>query len=137
MSPPLVSIVIPSYNCAPYILETIQSAADQTYRNKELIVVDDCSSDGSDGTIQEHKEEIASRFSGGFTLRNKTNHGAHYTLNCGARESRGDYIFFLNADDLYEPNRLQVMIQPLQAGADMAFLRFGALTVLVRNHPRH
>ena len=47
----LVSIIMPSYNTAPYIRETIQSVLDQTYRNWELIIVDDCSTDNTDEVV--------------------------------------------------------------------------------------
>lgn len=68
MTGPLVSVVIPSYNCGSYILEAIRSVAGQTYENFELIIVEDCSTDDSRKIICEHKEELASRIPGGFTF---------------------------------------------------------------------
>lgn len=123
MSPPLVSVVIPSYNCAPYVLEAIRSAAEQTYENRELIVVDDCSSDNSCELISQNKEQIATRFPGGFTfLRNQMNLGAHATLNIGSRLAKGKYIFLLNSDDAYEPNRLESMVKAMgESDASLAF----------------
>ena len=53
----LVSIIMPSYNTAPYIRETIQSVLDQTYQNWELIIVDDCSTDNTDEVVASIKDE--------------------------------------------------------------------------------
>lgn len=114
MTQPLVSIVIPSFNAGRYLLDSIESAANQTYERKQLVVIDDCSQDDSAARVAQLSKDIASRFSGGFVfLVNDRNEGAHAALNRGVGLSAGDYVFFLNDDDLFEPQRLRVMMDAL------------------------
>lgn len=123
MSAPLVSIVVPSYNCCPYLMEALASAAGQTYCRKELVLVDDRSTDGSDRLIMEESDRIASWFpQGAILMENPRNEGAHATLNRAIEAGSGEYIFILNSDDLFEPNRLEVMMEAmLRQKAQLAF----------------
>ena len=77
MNTELVSIIMPSYNTARYIGESIQSVQDQTYKNWELIIVDDCSSDNTDEVVAEYMEKD-SRI---IYLKNKKNSGAAVSRN--------------------------------------------------------
>ncbi len=99
----LVSIIVPIYNAEKYLSETIQSVVNQTYKNWELILVDDCSEDNS--------YEIAQQFSKVDTriilVKKKFNSGAAESRNLGIKFARGRFIAFLDADDLWDANKLQ------------------------------
>src|SRR5882724_4223522 len=96
---PLVSILIPAYNAERWIAETIRSALKQTWRNKEIIVVDDGS---TDGTLA-----IARRFEPkGVRAVTQPNQGAEAARNTASSLSRGDYIQWLDADDLLSRDKV-------------------------------
>lgn len=99
----LVSIITPNYNCARFISETIKSVQAQTYPNWEMIIVDDCSTDGSDKVVEPYMEEDQRiRF-----LRNEYNSGAAVSRNYALREAKGRWIAFLDSDDLWMPEKLE------------------------------
>ena len=91
-----VSIIMPSFNKAKYISESINSVISQTYTNWELIIVDDYSNDDS----QEIISSFASKFDNIKTHFNPENKGANYCRNFGIENAKGSYIVFLDADDL-------------------------------------
>ncbi len=95
---PLVSVVIPNYNYARFLSQAIDSALSQTYSNVEVIVVDDGSSDGSLDVLHSYQGRVR-----WFVQRNKSVAAAR---NLGIRESHGDLVAFLDADDVWEPNKL-------------------------------
>lgn len=100
----LVSIIMPSYNTAPYIRETIQSVLDQTYQDWELIIVDDCSTDNTDEVVASIKDGKI-RY-----LKNEKNSGAAVSRNRALREAKGRWIAFLDSDDLWMPEKLEKQI---------------------------
>lgn len=112
---PLVSILIPAYNAELWIAETIQSALAQTWPNKEIIVVNDGSSDQT--------AKIADRFSAqGVTVLTTENYGQSVALNFAFRQSRGDYIQYLDADDLLAPKKIERQFQALRDSDDKRLL---------------
>lgn len=96
----LVSIIMPNYNSAEYIGETIESILAQTYNNWELIIVDDCSTDNSIEIISNYKD---SRIK---LLHNETNSGAAVSRNNAIEAAEGRFIAFLDSDDLWNKNKL-------------------------------
>ena len=108
---PLVSIIIPVYNAEAYVSETIRSALDQTWVNKELIMVDDGSSDSSLLVIKGFEAENVKIFS-------QANAGASVARNRGLIEARGDYIQFLDADDLISADKITSQIEGLGGSQD-------------------
>jgi glycosyltransferase involved in cell wall biosynthesis len=97
---PLVSILIPAYNAEQWIAETLESAVGQTWARKEIIVVDDGSRDRT--------AEVARRFaSRGVVVVTQQNQGAAATRNHALRLSQGDYIQWLDADDLLSPDKIE------------------------------
>ncbi len=100
----LVSIIMPSWNTANFIAESIQSVINQTYTNWELIIVDDCSTDNTDEVVASFKDERIRYF------KNEVNSGAALTRNRAIREARGEYIAFLDSDDLWLPEKLEKML---------------------------
>jgi glycosyltransferase involved in cell wall biosynthesis len=104
---PLVSVIVPSYNHAGFIRQAIYSVANQTYRNVELIVIDDGSRDHSPSVISDTLEGLAAIKAQLFVQDNK---GAHDAINRGILLARGEYIAILNSDDFYYPCRMEKLV---------------------------
>ena len=101
----LVSVIMPSWNTGKFIAESIQSVIDQTYKNWELLIVDDCSTDNTDQVVASFNDDSI-RY-----LKNKKNSGAALTRNKAIREARGEWIAFLDSDDLWFPKKLERQIK--------------------------
>lgn len=113
-SPPRVTVFVPVYNGEPFLAETIESVLTQTYRDFELLVVDDCSTDRS-------AEIVLSYSDSRIRLdRNELNRGRPYTRNRGLQLARGEYFAVLDADDVCEPQRLEKSVAFLDAQPDIA-----------------
>lgn len=97
----LVSIVMPSYNTADYIGEAINSVLNQTYKNWELIIIDDNSTDNTANIVQSFKDSRISY------LVNTENKGAAFSRNRALCKARGNWIAFLDSDDIWYPNKLE------------------------------
>lgn len=100
----LVSIIMPSYNTASYIKDTIQSVLNQTYTNWELIIVDDCSTDNTDEVLSEIHDKRIRYF------KNEKNSGAAISRNKALREARGQWVAYLDSDDIWMPKKLEKQI---------------------------
>jgi glycosyltransferase involved in cell wall biosynthesis len=100
---PLVSVVIPAYNAGAYIAETLESALGQTYAHREIIVVDDGSTDDTQRRVQPYLQQI-------HYIRQE-NAGQGAACNAGLRAATGDFIAFLHADDLWLPEKLELQLQ--------------------------
>ena len=101
----LVSIIMPSYNTAQYIADSIASVRAQTYQDWELIIVDDCSTDHTDEIVASFLEDARIRY-----LKNESNSGAAVSRNRALREAKGKWIAFLDSDDLWHPEKLEKQI---------------------------
>ncbi len=99
---PLVSVIIPNFNYAKYLRQSIESVLNQTYENIELIVVDDGSTDDS--------VEILRNYSGCLRLIEQKNSGVSVARNTGLEFANGDYICFLDSDDSWEPHKIMMQI---------------------------
>jgi glycosyltransferase involved in cell wall biosynthesis len=99
----LVSIITPSYNCAPYIAETIRSVQAQTYPHWEMIIVDDCSTDSSREVIQSYADGDA-RIK---LIKLDKNSGAGVARNTAIAAAQGSFIAFCDSDDRWTPNKLE------------------------------
>ena len=102
----LVSIIMPSWNTGRFIAESIQSVLDQTYKNWELLIIDDCSTDNTDDVVKPFLADERIRY-----LHNQKNSGAALTRNYGLREARGEWIAFLDSDDLWMPEKLEKQVE--------------------------
>ncbi len=101
----LVSIIMPAYNSANYIVASIQSVIGQTYNNWELLFIDDCSTDNTIETVEQFKDARIR------VLKNQKNSGAAISRNYGLREAKGKWIAFLDSDDIWKPEKLETQIQ--------------------------
>jgi glycosyltransferase involved in cell wall biosynthesis len=106
MMTPLVSILIPAYNCEGSLGETLRSAIAQTWENKEIIVVDDGSTDQTLAVARRFESE-------GVQVATKKNEGAAATRNAAYSLCKGDYIQWLDADDLISPDKIARQVEAL------------------------
>ena len=102
----LVSIIMPSWNTGKFIAESIQCVIDQTYQNWELLIVDDCSTDNTDEIVEPFLNDTRIKY-----LHNEKNSGAALTRNKAMREAQGEWIAFLDSDDLWTPDKLDKQIR--------------------------
>jgi alpha-1,3-rhamnosyltransferase len=100
--PPLVSIIIPSFNHRPYVEEGIRAALAQTYTNCEVIVVDDASTDGSGDFLEELAAQLPIRL-----IRNPNNVGLNKTLQNGLKAAVGTYISMIASDDKVSADKIE------------------------------
>lgn len=113
--PELVSILIPSYNAEQWIVETIESALSQTWNNKEIIIVDDGS---TDETLQ-----IAKKFESTLVkVISQENRGANVARNKALEFAQGDYIQWLDADDVLSPDKVEKQMMAKNDGANTQVL---------------
>lgn len=101
----LVSIIMPSYNTAKFISETIESVSAQTYSNWELIIVDDCSTDNTDEVVKSFLPDDRIKY-----IKNEKNSGAAFSRNRALCEAKGKWIAFLDSDDVWLPEKLEKQI---------------------------
>lgn len=98
----MVSIIMPTYNCGKFIAEAIQSVQAQTYENWELWVIDDCSTDETEGIVQSFMRDKRIHYH-----CMEENGGPAPARNYGLRRASGRYIAFLDSDDLWHPQKLE------------------------------
>lgn len=113
MPKPKVSVVIPMYNASRFICETIQSVLNQSYTDYEIIVVDDGSTDNSLASLDKYRGQIR--------ILTKTNGGPASARNEGINAAGGEFIAFLDADDIWLPNKLAVQVEYMGGHPDIGF----------------
>jgi glycosyltransferase involved in cell wall biosynthesis len=104
---PLISVVIPVWNCAQYVAQAIESVLAQPYRPVELVVVDDGSTDGSAAVIERYTPAVRYLY--------QANTGLSAARNAGIRLSTGTYVAFLDSDDVWLPAKLDRQITRMRA----------------------
>lgn len=103
----LVSIITPLYNAEKYIISTIQSIQAQSYKNWEMIIIDDLSTDNSSGIVEKYinKDKKIK------LIKLRKNCGGAVARNRGIKEAKGKYIAFLDSDDLWHPQKLEKQVK--------------------------
>ena len=120
MQTDLVSIIMPSYNSEKFISKTIESVINQTYERWEIIIVDDCSPDNSNQIIEKYcKNDSRIKL-----IKLEQNSGPAVARNRAIEEAKGRYIAFLDADDLWLPEKLEKQLEFMQKN-NMAFTYSG------------
>ena len=112
-SEPQVSVVIPCYNQAEFLGETIESAISQTYRNVEIVVIDDGSTD--------HLPDVVAKYPTVRCIR-QNNQGSAGAHNRGLRESTGTYVIFLHGDDKLLPTAVEAGLDCFRTHPESAFV---------------
>ena len=105
MNSELVSIITPCFNSELFIEDTIKSIINQTYKNWELILIDDFSNDNTIKIIEKFNDHRIKCF------YNKKNIGPAYSRNLGLKESNGRFLSFCDSDDIWEKNKLQIQVK--------------------------
>jgi len=118
---PLVSIIIPVYNVEEYIEECINSVLKQTYNNIEVIVIDDGSTDSSLDIVKEYSDKNL------FVYEHTSNKGQAAARNLGIELSKGEYILFVDADDLIRKDAVEILINETLK-YDVSIIRFNAIS---------
>jgi len=118
---PLVSAVVVTYNKADVLGDSIRSILKQTYRPIEILVVDDGSTDGT--------ADVVRSFGGQVRYIPKENGGTGSARNLGIQESRGEYVAFLDGDDLWLPRKIEAQMAAFEREPDLAAVQCGAYTV--------
>lgn len=119
---PLVSVLMPAYNHAPYVVAAVESVLRQSYDTIELVVIDDASTDETWAALQPFADDRLRMF------RHEANRGSHATLNEALALARGDFIAIINSDDVFHPERIAGCLEALQAeqadmvGTDIALI---------------
>ena len=103
-----VSIIIPVYNVSKYIERCLKSALDQTWKDLEIILVDDCTPDDS-MDIARSVLETSSRSNMVTILKHEKNRGLSAARNTGIRQAKGDYLYFLDSDDYLPVNSIELL----------------------------
>lgn len=111
MGKPAVSIIIPCYNSEKWIVDSLQSIYNQTYKNFEVIVIDDGSEDNTNKIVQEFDSSIIYKY--------QKNKGPAAARNLGVKIAKGDYIAFLDSDDLWEKNKLEKQLSYLNKNKEV------------------
>ena len=120
MNEPLVSVIIPAYNAEKLILEALMSVKAQTYSNWEIIVVEDASKDRTEEIVQEFAQRVSNHQV--KYIPHKTNQGLSVTRNTGINHAQGEYIAFLDHDDLWKEKHLEAAVSKLESeSADLAY----------------
>ena len=107
MNEPLVSIITPVYNAERFLSDTIKSVQNQTYKNWEILLIDDCSKDNSAQIIKEF-QQYDNRIK---YIKLKKNSGASVSRNEGIRNAKGRFIAFVDSDDIWKPEKLEIQIK--------------------------
>jgi glycosyltransferase involved in cell wall biosynthesis len=113
MTAPKVSVVVPAYNAAAFVRRAVDSVLAQTWADRELLVVDDGSRDGTRDVLAGYGDRVR--------VLAQTNAGPAAARNHGLREARGRYVAFLDADDWWLPSKLERQVALLDTRPDMGF----------------
>ena len=106
---PLISIIIPAYNAEVYLKECLESIKNQSYSNFEVLIVDDGSLDNTSKISKQYEKE-----DNRFKYLYQDNAGPSVARNTGIKQSKGEYIWFVDADDWIEKDSLQVFVAVLK-----------------------
>lgn len=113
ISTPLISVLLPVYNCEKYVFEAISSILNQTYSNFELIIIDDCSTDTTLQICKSFKDERIIR------IEKEKNSGYTSSLNYGIGIAKGKYIARMDGDDVSLPTRFEKQVDFMEANGDV------------------
>lgn len=112
---PRVSVIVPSYNHARFLRPAVESVVNQSFADWELVLVDDCSSDDSVAVARAFADPRIR------VLTNENNLGTYGTQSRALEVAQGEYVAVLNSDDLWEPDKLRVQVEALDAAAECTF----------------
>ena len=97
----MITILIPAYNASRYITKCLSSIGKQTYKEFEVVIVDDCSSDATVSVVEEFKKHVSFPIS---VIKNSRNLGVSMVRNILLQQVKGEFFYFIDADDFLEAN---------------------------------
>ena len=112
-----VSVIIPIYNAERYLKECLESVVNQTYRNLDIVLIDDGSKDQSLKICREYQEKDSR-----VRVISKNNEGVSATRNRGIEEARGQWISFVDSDDIIAENYVEELVKCLSEDAEICFV---------------
>jgi len=122
---PLISIITPTYNRATSLPRALESIFDQTFKNWEIIIIDD----GSTDTTQEILKKFQEQNKNVICIKHDKNKGVTAARNTGLHEAKGDYIAFLDSDDVWLPQKLEKQLEVFNRSPDIGLVYTGALFI--------
>ncbi|GIV15638.1 MAG: glycosyl transferase [Armatimonadota bacterium] len=125
---PLVSVVLTSYNHAPYLPQAIESVLGQTLRDIEIVAIDDASTDDSPQILQRYADRVR-------VVLHESNRGTYASLNEGIALSRAPYIAILNSDDMWLPDKLQKQVQVIESEPRIGLVHTGFQVIDAQGNP--
>jgi len=129
---PLVSVIVPVYNVEQYLDECLNSIRQQTYKNVEIIVVEDCSTDNSLNTLTKHLEDSRVKL-----IQHEKNSGLSVARNTGIDAANGDYIMFVDSDDLVHLSLIKLCVKyAIVNDADLITYDFNAFEDGIKLSPQ-
>ncbi len=109
LNEPLVSVILPTFNRESYLAESVESIIKQTYKNLELIIVDDASTDSTEQIVREYLKDPRITY-----LKQETNNGKPAAVNRGLGQANGKYVWLFDDDDIAMPNKLRAQISIME-----------------------
>ena len=119
---PKISIITPAYNCEKYLPDAVKSVLSQTFTDWELLIIDDCSKDNT----YRYMKKLAEKDKRIRIFQNKVNSGSAATRNYGVRLARGEWIAFLDGDDLWREDKLEKQLAVIERNPEAEFLFTGS-----------
>lgn len=126
---PVVSVIVITYNSSRYVLDTLESIKNQTYKNIELIISDDCSSDHTVSLIEKWVHKNSSRFTSVAIVKSSNNSGIAFNCNRGLLASKGDWVKLIAGDDILFENAIEKLLDYTSQTKDCNVL-FGRIKYL-------
>jgi len=127
-SPPLISIIMPTYNRANFIIETIESIQNQTYTNWELLIIDDGSDDNTDQLVISINDSR-------IRYHKEVHHGMENARKTGLEKANGELIGFMDSDDLWATTKLEKQVNVFEDHPDVQFCLTGGYEFINREEP--
>ena len=114
----LVTYIIPIYNASDYIVKSVRSLLEQSYRNIEYIFINDCSLDDSEIKLRRTIEEFPERYDNIKIITNEQNLGSATTRNIGLDMAQGEYVMFADSDDWISCDYVEFMVHKMESEDD-------------------
>lgn len=125
---PLVSVVLTSYNHAPYLPQAIESALGQTLKDIEIVAIDDASTDGSQDILQRYADRVQ-------VVLHESNRGTYATLNEGISLTNAPFIAILNSDDVWLPQKLEKQVAVMESDTRIGLVHTGFRVIDAEGNP--
>lgn len=128
LTQPLVSVIMPVYNAGDFLVEAVTSILAQTYKNLELICIDDASTDNSWSIVSKYQKKFPKKIKA-YRVKKQTNAAGNGAMNYGLQFAKGSFIARMDADDISLPKRIEKQVAFMQKNPDVMLLGTQALII--------